>query len=42
MGYSVADLSKVLMMNETQVAKTYSIDFPGQEKGHASHLRIIQ
>ena len=42
MGYSVADLSKVLMMNETEVAKTYSIDLPGQEKGRASHLRIIQ
>jgi Zn-dependent peptidase ImmA (M78 family) len=42
MGYSVADLSKVLLMNETEVAKTYSIDLPGQEKGRASHLRIIQ
>jgi hypothetical protein len=31
----------VLMMNETEVAKTYSIDLPGQEKGRA-HLRVIQ
>ena len=41
MGYSVADLSKVLMMNETEVAKTYSINLPGQEKGR-THLRVIQ
>ncbi len=42
MGYSLADLSKVLIMNETEVAKTYSIDLPGQEKGRAGHLRVIQ
>jgi hypothetical protein len=40
MGYSVADLSKVLMMNETEVARTYSIDLPTDGKGRASHLRI--
>ncbi|BBZ94348.1 XRE family transcriptional regulator [Bradyrhizobium diazoefficiens] len=42
MGYSLADLAKVLMMNETEVAKTYSIDLPGQKKSRAGHLRVIQ
>jgi len=42
MGYSVADLSTILMMNETEVMKTYSIDLPGQEKARGPHLRIIQ
>lgn len=41
MGYSLADLSKVLVMNETELAKTYSIALPG-EKGRKTHLRIIQ
>jgi hypothetical protein len=42
MGYSLSDLSKMLIMNDIEVAKTYSIDVPGQEKGRASHLRVIQ
>jgi hypothetical protein len=42
MGYSLGDLSKVLMMNETEVAKTYSINLPGHENGRAAHLRVIQ
>jgi Zn-dependent peptidase ImmA (M78 family) len=42
MGYSLADLSKMLIMNETELAKTYTIDLPGQEKERRSHLRIIQ
>jgi hypothetical protein len=42
MGYSLGDLSKVLLMNESELAKRYSIDLPGQEKGRAAHLRIIQ
>jgi hypothetical protein len=42
MGYSLGDLSKMLIMNEIELAKTYSIDLPGQEKGRGSHLRIIQ
>jgi hypothetical protein len=42
MGYSLGDLSKVLIMNETELAKTYSIDLPGHEKGRAAHLRVIQ
>ena len=41
MGYSLGDLSKVLIMNETELAK-YSIDLPGHEKGRAAHLRVIQ
>jgi Zn-dependent peptidase ImmA (M78 family) len=42
MGYSLGDLSKMLIMNEIELAKTYSIDLPGQEKGRGPHLRIIQ
>lgn len=42
MGYSISDLSKMLIMNEGELAKTYSLDLPGQEKGRGSHLRIIQ
>lgn len=42
MGYSLADLSKVLIMNETELAKTYSLDLPGQDKARGAHLRIIQ
>jgi Zn-dependent peptidase ImmA (M78 family) len=42
MGYSLADLAKMLIMNETEVAKTYSIDLPGQEKGRAAHLRVVR
>jgi Zn-dependent peptidase ImmA (M78 family)/DNA-binding XRE family transcriptional regulator len=42
MGYSLGDLSKVLIMNETELAKTYAIDLPGHEKGRAAHLRVIQ
>lgn len=43
MGYSLGDLSKVLIMNETELAKTYSIELPGNEKGRAgAHLRVIQ
>jgi len=42
MGYSLGDLSKVLIINETELAKTYSIDLPGHEKGRAAHLRVIQ
>jgi hypothetical protein len=42
MSYSLADLSKVLVMNEPELAKTYSIDLPGHEKGRAAHLRVIQ
>jgi hypothetical protein len=36
------DLSKRLIMNEIGLARTKSIDLPRQEKGRASHLRIIQ
>jgi hypothetical protein len=42
MGYSLGDLSKMLVVNESEMAKTYSIGLPGQEKGRGSHLRIIQ
>ncbi|SDG59515.1 Zn-dependent peptidase ImmA, M78 family [Bradyrhizobium sp. Rc2d] len=42
MGYSLGDLSKMLIMNETEIARTYSIDLPGQDKKRTSHLRIIQ
>jgi hypothetical protein len=28
MGYSIGDLSKVLIMNEMELARTYSIDLP--------------
>jgi hypothetical protein len=42
MGYSLADLSKALIMNETELAKTYAIDLHGHEKGRAAHLRVIQ
>jgi Zn-dependent peptidase ImmA (M78 family)/DNA-binding XRE family transcriptional regulator len=42
MGYSLGDLSKMLIVNESEMAKTYSIGLPGQEKGRGSHLRIIQ
>jgi Zn-dependent peptidase ImmA (M78 family) len=41
MGYSLADLSKMLIMNEVELARTYSIDLPG-EKARKTHLRIIQ
>jgi hypothetical protein len=36
-----AEDERHLIMNESEVAKTYSIDLPGQEKGRGSHLRII-
>lgn len=42
MGYSLADLSKVLIMNEAELARTYAIDLPGHEKGRGAHLRVIQ
>jgi hypothetical protein len=42
MGYSLGDLSKLLIMNETELAKTYAIDLPSHEKGRATHLRVIQ
>ena len=42
MGYTLADLSKMLKMNEVEVAKTYDIDLPGDGKARGSHLRIIQ
>jgi Zn-dependent peptidase ImmA (M78 family) len=42
MGYSLADLAKMLIMNDTEIAKTYSIDLPGQEKGRAAHLRVVR
>jgi Zn-dependent peptidase ImmA (M78 family) len=42
MGYSLADLAKMLIMNDTEVAKTYSIDLHGQEKGRAAHLRVVR
>jgi hypothetical protein len=42
MGYSGGDLSKMLVVNEIEMAKTYSIGLPGQEKGRGSHLRVIQ
>jgi Zn-dependent peptidase ImmA (M78 family)/transcriptional regulator with XRE-family HTH domain len=41
MGYSLADLSKMLVMNDAEVAKMYSLNLPGQEKGRA-HLRIVR
>jgi hypothetical protein len=42
MGYSLADLSKMLIMNETELARTYSINLPAQERARGAHLRIIQ
>jgi len=42
MGYSLGDLSQVLIMNESELAKTYSIDLPGHEKTRSAHLRVIQ
>lgn len=42
MGYSLADLSKMLVMSETELAKNYSINLPGQESARGAHLRIIQ
>lgn len=42
MGHTLADLSKMLKMNEVEVAKTYDIDLPGDDKVRGSHLRIIQ
>jgi hypothetical protein len=42
MGYSLGDLSQVLIMNESELAKTYSIDLPGHEKTQSAHLRVIQ
>jgi hypothetical protein len=42
MSYSLSDMAKVLIMNETELAKAYSIDLPGHEKGRAAHLRVIQ
>jgi Zn-dependent peptidase ImmA (M78 family) len=42
MRYSLGELSKMLVMNEGELVKTYSIDLPGPEKGRTVHLRIIQ
>jgi hypothetical protein len=42
MEYSLANLAKMLIMNDTEVAKTYALDLPGQEKGHAAHLRVVR
>jgi Zn-dependent peptidase ImmA (M78 family) len=42
MGYSLVDLGKMLVMNDAEVAKTYSLDLPGQEKGRAAHLRVVR
>lgn len=39
LGYSLSDLAAVLKMGESETAKLYSIDFPGQRTGH---LRVIQ
>jgi hypothetical protein len=41
MGYSLRDLAKILT-NEVELAKTYSIVLPDQEKSRTAHLRIIQ
>jgi hypothetical protein len=42
MGYSLGDLSKVLVMNETELATTYLIDLRRQKEGRAAHLRVIE
>jgi Zn-dependent peptidase ImmA (M78 family) len=42
MGYSLADLAKMLVMNDQEVAKTYSIDLPDRERARAAHLRVIR
>ena len=42
MGYSLGELSKMLIMNEAELMKIYSIDLPGPEKGRTAHLRIVQ
>jgi Zn-dependent peptidase ImmA (M78 family) len=42
MGYSLGDLSKMLIMNEGELMKVYSIDLPGHEKGRTAHLRIVR
>lgn len=41
MGYTLADLSTMLKMNEVEVAKTYDIDTPGDGKARRAHLRIV-
>jgi hypothetical protein len=42
LGYSLADLAKMLLMYDQEVAKTYSIEMPGQGKVRATSLRIVQ
>lgn len=42
LGYTLADLSKMLKMNEVEVARTYDIDLPADGTARGSHLRIIQ
>lgn len=41
MGYTLADMSIMLKMNEVEVAKTYDIDMPGDDKARRAHLRIV-
>lgn len=42
LGYSIGDLAKMLLMHNQELAKTYSIDLPGQERGRTAHLRLVQ
>jgi len=42
MGYSLADLAKMLVMNDQEVANMYAIDLPGRERGRAAHLRVVR
>jgi Zn-dependent peptidase ImmA (M78 family) len=42
LGYSVADLSAALKMNEDEVVRSYSIALPGQSKTRPGHLRVVR
>ncbi|ABE62174.1 protein of unknown function DUF955 [Nitrobacter hamburgensis X14] len=42
LNYSLYDLSAMLSMHQNEIALTYSIDLPGDDKGRPKHLRVIQ
>jgi Zn-dependent peptidase ImmA (M78 family) len=42
LGYSLADLAKMLSMNQQEVAKTYALDLPGPGNSRSAHLRVIR
>lgn len=42
MNYSLDDLATMLKMNNDEIARTYSITLPGEDKARPNHLRVIQ